>query len=222
MDDETREQYLKAVYTLTEDGGTAKTTDLARRLAVSPSSVTEMIHKLSEEGYVRHWPYKGVVLRPKGRRIACKVTRKHRLLERFLNDFVGIKGKARHDQACKMEHVLTDEAEHQLCRMMNRPQECPHGKSIPKCSRGLECSECTGETVPLAELREGEEATISHLASKDRDELCRILSMGFVPGAGIKIDKKIPMGGPIIVDINGTKLAIARDIGSMLLVLRTR
>jgi DtxR family Mn-dependent transcriptional regulator len=220
MASEITEQYLKTVYNLTEDGDTAKTTDIAAALGVAPASVTEMLHKLSAQGYVKHELYKGVSLRPKGMRIACKVARKHRLLERFLNDLVGITGRSRHEQACKMEHALTDEAEQQLCRILNHPSECPHGKRIPKCNRAITCDKCKDETVSLLQMKEGESAVVSHLASQDRDELCRILAMGFVPGSKVTLEKKIPMGGPIIVNLKGTKVALARDIGEMLHMVR--
>lgn len=220
MASEITEQYLKTIYRLTEDGGTAKTSDIAEVLEVAPASVTQMLHKLSDQGYVRHEPYKGVVLKPKGRKIACRITRRHRLLERFLNDFVGVTGRSRHEQACKMEHALTEEAEHQLCKMMNRPSECPHGKRIPKCERRMSCDACKDDTLSLTELKEGDTAVISHLATSDRDELCRVLAMGFVPGSEVKLEKKVPMGGPIIVSLKGTKVAIARDIGAMLHMVR--
>lgn len=220
MVSENTEQYLKVIYNLTEDGGTAKTTDIAARMDVSPASVTEMLHKLSEQGYVRHVPYKGVVLRPRGRRIACKLARKHRLLERFLADFVGITGKSRHEQACKMEHALTDEAERNLCKMMHRPRECPHGRRIPKCGRPITCEKCTSTDVPLTEVGEGERVVVSHLVSEDRDELCRMLAMGFVPGSELVVEKKLPMDGPIIVALKGTKVAIARENGRILHVTR--
>lgn len=214
------EQYLKVIYNLTEDGGMAKTTDIASAMDIAPASVTEMIHKLSEKGYVRHEPYKGVVLRPRGMKIACKVSRKHRLLERFLADFVGVSGKSRHEQACKMEHALTDEAEKNLCRIMHHPTECPHGRRIPKCDRSTTCEKCTSTDTPLSEIAEGQRVIVSHLMSKNQDELCSMLSMGFVPGAEVRVEKKMPMGGPIIVSLKGTKVAIARDRGSLLHVLK--
>jgi DtxR family Mn-dependent transcriptional regulator len=214
------EQYLKIIYNLTEDGGQAKTSEIAKAMGVAPASATEMVQKLSKQGYVSHERYHGTTLRPKGLKIARQVTRKHRLLERFLNDFCGIRGRSRHDQACKMEHVLTDEAERQLCRMMNRPSECPHGKQIPKCERGIACEKCTNESVNLLDLREGDVATVSHLASTSKEELCRILAMGFVPGSEVRIEKKVPMGGPIIVSVKGTKIALAREIGGVLHMMR--
>ncbi len=217
---EIAEQYLKIIYNLTEEGGVAKTSDIAKAMDVAPASATEMMQKLSRQGFVKHEKYHGANLTPKGLKIARQVTRKHRLLERFLNDLCGIRGRARHAQACKMEHVLTDEAERQLCRMLNRPSECPHGKRIPKCDRGIACERCTNETVRLLDLGEGDVGTVSHLASNDKDELCRILAMGFVPGSEVKVEKKVPMGGPIIVSLKGTKIALAREIGGVLHMVR--
>lgn len=220
MASEITEQYLKIIYNLTEEGGSAKTTDIASALDVSPASVTEMLHKLSDQGYVKHEPYKGVVLKSKGRKIALKVARKHRLLERFLADFVGIRGRSTHEQACKMEHALTDEAEHNLCMIMHHPAECPDGKKIPKCDQPLTCEKCTSRDVPLSAMAEGERAVVSHLMAKDQDELCEMLSMGFVPGAEVRLEKKVSMGGPVIVSLKGTRVAIARDRSDILHVLR--
>lgn len=220
MASENTEQYLKTIYKLTEDGGAARTNDIAAALEIAPASVTEMLHKLDEQGYIKHESYKGAVLRSKGMKIAKKITRKHRLLERFLADFVGIKGRSTHEQACKMEHALTDEAEHNLCQMMHRPQECPEGRKIPKCDKHLTCEKCTSNDVPLSEIKEGQKAVVSHLVSEDRDELCSMLAMGFVPGSEVVVEKKVSMGGPIIVNLKGTKVAIARERGRLLHVNR--
>ena len=220
MASEISEQYLKIVYNLTEDGGAAKTTDMANALGVTPASVTQMLHKLARDGYVKHEPYRGTVLSPKGRRIARRIARRHRILERFLSDVVGVGVDVGHDQACKMEHSLGREAEKTLCKMMNHPLHCPHGKKIPKCERAVKCEKCMEEGVKLSDLEEGNEAVVSHLVSRDKEELCRILAMGFVPGTHLRIEKKLPMGGPIIVDLKGARIAIARDIGAALHVTR--
>ncbi|OGS43876.1 MAG: hypothetical protein A3K76_07305 [Euryarchaeota archaeon RBG_13_57_23] len=220
MVSEITEQYLKIIYNLTEEGGAAKTTEIAAALGVAPASVTEMLHKLAEQRYISHTPYKGVILRPKGKRIACKIARRHRLLERFLADIVGTKGKSIHEQACKMEHAITDEAEKNLCRLLNRPKTCPGGRNIPKCQRPITCEKCASWDVPLSAIKEGEKAIVSHLVAQDQDELCSMLAMGFVPGSEVKVEKRVPMGGPIIVSLRGTKIAIARDRGDVLHVVR--
>jgi DtxR family Mn-dependent transcriptional regulator len=217
---EITEQYLKIIFKLTEDGGSAKTTDIASAMDIAPASVTEMLHKLADHGFIKHTAYKGAVLTPKGRRIAKKIARKHRLLERFLSDIVGVKGASGHEQACKMEHALSDEAEHNLCKILNHPEECPHGRKIPKCDRPISCERCTESDLSLADIREGDSAVVSHVACDDKDELCEMLSMGFVPGSRITVEKRVPMGGPIIVSLKGTKIAIARDRGRILHVSR--
>jgi DtxR family Mn-dependent transcriptional regulator len=214
------EQYLKIIYNLTEEGGAARTNDIAGALDVAPASVTEMLHKLTESGYVSYTPYKGVSLLPKGRKIACKMARKHRLLERFLADVVGTRGRSVHEQACKMEHALTDDAEKNLCHLLNRPETCPGGRSIPKCQRSITCDKCKSGDVPLSDVSEGESVVVSHLVAQDKDELCSMLAMGFVPGSEVKVEKRVPMGGPIIVTLKGTKIAIARDRGDVLHVVR--
>ena len=214
---EITEQYLKVMYKLTERGGSAKTTDIATEMGIAPASVTEMLHKLASRGYIRHTAYKGAVLTPRGRKIARKIARKHRLLERFLNDVVGVRG---HEQACKMEHALSDEAERNLCKILNHPKECPHGRKIPKCDRPITCARCTESHTSLADIGEGDSAVVSHVACESRDELCEMLAMGFVPGCRVKVEKKVPMGGPIIVSFKGTKVAIARERGKILHVTR--
>ena len=216
MASEITEQYLKVIYNLTEEGGTAKTTEIAHTMGVAPASVTQMIHKLTKQGYVKHEPYRGTKLSPKGRRIAKKIARRHRLLERFLSDMVGVGTEAGHDQACKMEHALSKEAEEALCKMMNHPLRCPHGKLIPKCDKDLTCEECAAETVRLSDVKEGATAKISHLVARNKEELCRVLAMGFIPGTLVAVEKKLPMGGPIIVNLKGTRVAIARSIGESL------
>jgi DtxR family Mn-dependent transcriptional regulator len=213
---EITEQYLKIMYKLTENGGLAKTTDIAAEMGIAPASVTEMLHKLAEQGFVKHTPYRGATLTGRGRRIATKIARKHRLLERFLSDMVGVRGRSGHEQACRMEHALTDEAEHNLCKILDRPQECPHGRRIPKCDLRISCERCRGGDMSLCEVAEGDSAVLSHLACDDSNEINEMLAMGFVPGCRVTVEKRVPMGGPIIVNLKGTKVAIARERGKIL------
>lgn len=216
MQSEVLEQYLKTIYNLTEEGGAAKTTDIADLIGVAPASVTEMLHKLANEGYVKHESYKGAVLTGKGRKVARRVARKHRLLERFLNDVVGVRGRSRHEQACKMEHALTDEADRNLCKIMNHPLECPHGRKIPKCDKNISCEKCADSCMSLEDMIEGDTAVVSHLACGNIDDLCEMLAIGFMPGSIVAVEKKVPMGGPIIVSLKGSKVAIAREKGKLL------
>ncbi len=128
------EEYLETILYVTKGNGTAKTSELAEELGVSPSSVTEMIQKLSGEGYVEYVPYYGVTLTEQGRRKASKMKRRHRLLEKFLVDFLKMDKDDAHREACKLEHVISDDVERRFCSMMNHPKKCPDGNPIERAS----------------------------------------------------------------------------------------
>lgn len=105
------EEYLETIYRLSDSRKPVTTTDISREMRIAPASVTQMLKKLDSNGYVKYSPYRGAVLTDRGYRIARKITRKHRLLERFLHDVLGIKRERIHRQACEMEHSLSDDAE---------------------------------------------------------------------------------------------------------------
>jgi DtxR family transcriptional regulator, Mn-dependent transcriptional regulator len=134
MEQKSTQDYLKAVYNLSRNGELVSNTAISQKLEVAPASVTEMLKKLSEEGYIKYSPYHGSTLTEKGQKKRKRVTRKHRLLETFLSDVLHI-GKDRvHKEACQMEHALSDEAEESLCRLLKHPDTCSDdGKTIPAC-----------------------------------------------------------------------------------------
>ena len=133
------QEYLEAIYTLTEDGEAARTSELASLLGVKPGSATGMVQKLADAGLVRYRKYKGVELTAEGMKLGRKMKRKHRILERFLSDVLGIKRDKVHDQACAMEHSLSDEAEAAMCNIMGHPEVCSDDeKPIPPCDRKLD------------------------------------------------------------------------------------
>ncbi|MDI6859025.1 MAG: metal-dependent transcriptional regulator [Methanocellales archaeon] len=128
------EEYLETILYLTERQGMAKTSEIAEELGVSPPSVTEMIQKLSKDGYVEYVPYYGVTLTEHGRKEALRVKRRHRLLETFLVNFLGIEKDDAHEEACKLEHVISDDMERRFCSLMDHPKKCPDGNPIARAS----------------------------------------------------------------------------------------
>ena len=106
------EDYLKAIYHLTSGRGTgsvAATTDLAQALDLSPASVSGMLRRLAEQGYVEHEPYRGVQLTGEGRRVALRMLRRHRLLEAYLVAHLGYTWDTVHEEAERREHAVSDE-----------------------------------------------------------------------------------------------------------------
>ncbi|MCD5409767.1 MAG: metal-dependent transcriptional regulator [Methanocellales archaeon] len=128
------EEYLETILYLTERQGMAKTSEIAEELGVSPPSVTEMIQKLSEGGYVEYVPYYGVRLTEHGRKEASRIRRRHRLLETFLVNFLGIGKDDAHEEACKLEHTVSDDVEYRFCSLMDHPKKCPDGNLIARAS----------------------------------------------------------------------------------------
>jgi len=221
------EEYLEALYNLTQDTATASTSEISKRLNVAPASVTEMLKKLAAEQYVEYLPYQGVKLTPKGFELAEKMARKHRLLERFLRDVLKI-GKDRvHKQACDMEHALSDEAERALCQTLNAPSKCPDDeKLIPACNLGFSsCAECQKwgtdnleqigkrkeAVIPIKSLKEQQEGTVAFIRG-DNKVLRRLLDMGLTPGTKIKVSRIAPLKGPVEVAVRGSKLALGDEI----------
>ena len=144
MEQKSTQDYLKAVYNLARNGYLVSNTEISQKLDVAPASVTEMLKKLAQDGYIKYSPYHGSTLTEKGLQEAQKVTRKHRLLEKFLFDVLHIGKDKVHTQACQMEHSLSDEAEESLCRLLKHPDTCSDdGKTIPACNLPFSsCEEC--------------------------------------------------------------------------------
>jgi len=114
-----QEEFLELVYRLTASGGVARTSDLAEGLKTSLGTVTNLVERLERKGLVVHQPYRGIVLTPKGKRIAAKIVRRHRLVERFLINFLRIPSERAHKYACRMEHAVDEEVVDALARLLS-------------------------------------------------------------------------------------------------------
>jgi len=223
------EEYLEAIFAFNERGEPAKNTDLARRLKVSPPSVTQMVKRLADEGLVDYEPYKGATLTGRGMALAQKVVRKHRLLERFLHDFLGLRRDRVHEEACRLEHSLSDDAAAALCKALEKPETCPDdGNPIPPCPLDVsECEQCTearekeGETfrllTQLSNLKPGEEGTVAFIRG-GRAACQRLLDMGLTMGTRIRVVNAAPFRGPIEVSVRGSTLALGRGLAGRVFV----
>ena len=126
-----REDYLRGLFILEEEKGEIKSIDLAKYLNVSKPSVSEMAKELNKEGLISYKKYSKLRFTQKGRKIAQKLTSKHRLIELFLKNILKIQSKKIHGEAHRLEHAFSDEAIQKLRRMLHNPKTDPHGKPIP-------------------------------------------------------------------------------------------
>ncbi len=225
MPQEQVEEYLEAIYDIAGKDGSAKTTAIARCLKVTPASVTEAVKSMADKGLVTYEPYRGATLTPGGLEIAMKIKRKHRLLEVFLTDMLHINRSKVHDEACRMEHSLSDEAGDALCRMLNAPARCPHGSPIEPCGKGVgTCAECENvsggsfrHVMPVTELNPSQTGIIAFLRG-DRSVIQRLADLGLTLRTEVSLIRKTPLDGPVELSVRRTRLAIARDIADNIFV----
>ena len=124
------QDYLKEIYKLGIESERVSTA-LAERQQVSPASASAMVKKLAALGLAEHAPYRGVTLTHAGERVALEVIRHHRLLELYLAETLGIDVDDVHDEADRLEHVLSEELEARIDRALGFPTHDPHGDPIP-------------------------------------------------------------------------------------------
>src|SRR3954465_7195154 len=125
------QDYLRAIFLLGEKGDRVTVTALARRLHVSPASVSAMVKKLAALDLAAHVPYRGCTLTAAGERVAVEVIRHHRLLELYLAETLGVHVDDVHEEADRLEHVLSEELEARIDRALGFPTHDPHGDPIP-------------------------------------------------------------------------------------------
>lgn len=201
-----REDYLIYILRITGGSQVAKTSEIASRLGVSPASVSEMLGNLADEGMVEYEKYKGVSLTEKGFEYAKHLREKHQVMERFLVDVLDANEDVAHEEACRTEHVISDESAGRMCKILGTNEHCGCGCSIqcdvPENSR----------TLDKAVI--GRKYIISHLKGGNPDQIKKLISMGFVPSVEVKLVDRMLPDGPLVVYIGGVHLAIENTLAS--------
>ena len=128
---ESIQHYLREIYKLAQIESPVSVTALARAQRVSPASASAMVKKLAALGLAEHARYRGITLSPAGERVALEVIRHHRLLELYLAETLGLHLDAVHDEADRLEHVISEELEARIDRALGFPTHDPHGDPIP-------------------------------------------------------------------------------------------
>ena len=209
------EDYLKTIYHLTERGEAASTNAIAQRLGLAAPSVTGMVKRLAEQGWVRHEPYRGVELTAAGRRAALRTVRRHRVLEAYLVAFLSYDWGRVHDEAERLEHAVSDDLIERMAQALGNPSVDPHGDPIPAPDGTIADVVYT----PLSDLTEGG-ATVLRVQTADAQRLRYLAEIGLVPGAPVTIAAQGPFGGPLTVQTpTGTQI-IGPEIGQLVLCLR--
>jgi DtxR family Mn-dependent transcriptional regulator len=178
------QDYLKHIYELTECGQPASTNDLARVLKIKPASVTGMIQKLAAEkpALVEYQKHQGVTLTAAGKKAALEVIRHHRLLEAWLVQTLGYSWDEVHEEAERLEHVISEDFEKRIAAALGNPARDPHGELIP--TEDLKMP--PDESAPLSSLRPNQSAVIQRVNAQDVNLLRHLNELGLVPNVQIE------------------------------------
>src|SRR5688500_15705187 len=155
------QDYLAAIYDLAGSGKPVIGARLAKHMAISAPAVTESIQRLARGGYVKVGRGKELTLTAKGRQIAEVMARRHRLLERWLTDTLGLDWTDAHEEAHRLEHALSPRVEDRLAEMLGMPSTCPHGNPIPGMPRPT-----NREPFPLAQATEGASVVVERITEE--------------------------------------------------------
>lgn len=192
---EATEDYLKAIHALADRHGTAVgTVELADRLGVTPGSASAMTRKLAERGLVEVERYRGVTLTDRGRDLALEVIRHHRLLELYLNEHLGVPWDRVHDEAERLEHVLSEELEQRIAAKLGDPTRDPHGDPIPTLDGRI----VEPDSVALRELEPGQSGCFVRVSDSDPAMLRYLSERGIAPGDSVDVLDKQPFDGPLV------------------------
>jgi DtxR family Mn-dependent transcriptional regulator len=191
------QDYLKVIYKLSESEESVTTNAIAERMNVSQASVTGMIKKMAELKLLSHTPYYGVALSDAGRKIALEIIRHHRLLERYLAEALGYSWDEVHDEAERLEHVISEEMEDRIAEFLGHPTCDPHGAPIPTKDGFI----VERELITLTSAQSGEKVRVEQVSDRDPEMLRYLGKIGIYPEVELNVIEKAPFGGPLTVKI---------------------
>ena len=211
-----RDELLEMLWRLDE----FHTLDVASLREHDPKGIYEQyLREFSSNGIIR-MEGDQISLTVQGRSRAEGLVRRHRLAERLLVDVLGKDPVDTEAAACEFEHILAPELVDAICTLLGHPQACPHGIPIPP---GLCCKESRdaveSAVIPLTQLESGGETTIAFLNSQDSGRLNKLMAMGLVPGARIRLVQHYPA---IVVQVSDSQVAFEESVGDVIRVWRTK
>jgi DtxR family Mn-dependent transcriptional regulator len=211
------EDYLKIVYKLTSGGAPATTNAIAERLSVSQASVTGMIKKLADLKLIKHTPYHGVALTEAGEKIALEIIRHHRLLELYLSQALGYSWDQVHEEAEKLEHVISEDFEDKVSELLGHPTIDPHGAPIPtKDGKIVE-----RELIVLTVATISQTVIVQQVSDSDSEMLRYLGELGIFPNVVLEIVDRAPFDGPTLIRIGKTEHHLGRRLTDNILVAQT-
>jgi DtxR family Mn-dependent transcriptional regulator len=196
------EEYLETMYWLEEAGLPMTGANIARAMQLSAPTVHEMVGRLEGDGYVRRNPDKSLSFTDAGRDHASSIVRRHRLVERFLTDVLGIPWDEVHEEAERLEHAMSSVLEERMLAAIGDARTCPHGHPIVEGARE--------EGVPLADVKEGASVRVLRFENEAEDLLHYLKESGIHPG----LEGRLAESGAdeVALESNGDRHVLTRSV----------
>ena len=209
------EDYIKAIYKLERASQRVTTSALAAELHLADASITDMVKKLSDKGLLHYEPYQGVGLTAKGKRMAVKIVRRHRLWEMFLVKFLGFSWDQIHDEAERLEHVTSDELERRIDKALGYPTVDPHGDPIPTIDGDMD------RTVyaPLADFGPGAAVRVHRVSDDDPEILQHATKIGLALNTRLVVKEKMTFDGSMVIKIGSQKKFLSQQVAKAIFVV---
>jgi len=198
------EDYLKVIFEVASSDGVAGTNEIAAELGVAPASVSGMIRRLAQQGWIAHERYRGVRLTKAGRRAALRTIRRHRVIESYLTTALGYPWDRVHDEAERLEHAASDELIDRMAAAIGEPANDPHGAPIPTREGTL----VEAPQTMLADVAVGARVRVQQVGDRDAEQLRYLAEIGITPGRRVEVIARAPFDGPI-------DLRVGREVRSI-------
>ena len=210
------QDYLKNIYELTESGESASTNALAAKLKVKPASVTGMVQKLAsaKPALVEYHKHQGATLTNEGRKAELEVIRHHRLIETWLVQTLGYSWDEVHEEAERLEHVISEDFERRIAAALGHPMRDPHGELIPTADLKMPLD----NTTPLSALRPNQTGTVQCVKAADTEMLRYLESLGLIPGAHIEVKEYSPFDHNVTVKVGRKSSVLGLNITSKIFI----
>lgn len=214
-----KEDYLSVIYKSADSNGEIKANQIAENLNISAAAVTDMLRKLSSEGYVEYKRYKGTKLTKSGEDYARSMVRRHRIWELFLHQIVGLPWDKVHSEAHNLEHGSSDELINKLEEMLNFPEYDPHGDPIPD-KNGILPKGSLG--VPLSTIDPGRKVRVNRVHDFDSSFLQYISKIGIELNKEIIVVDAMEFDHSVLVKIDKKETSISSKVAANIFVTEVK
>ncbi len=214
---ESMEDYLEAIFNLVRENGSARVTDIANHLEIAASSVNQGLKKLNQQGLISQEKYGPIKLTDSGFEAAEKIRCRHKILYLFLNKTLGVSKKTADQDACSMEHALSEESFSKMVDYLIKNNYLKEQNCAFKLKEKKEEEKMAAENIMLDKIKVGSKAEVVKINSKGRLKR-KLMDMGLNRGSKVEVKGKAPMGDPIEVRVRGYSLSLRQNEAAEILV----